>query len=201
MSEADPTERTDICGAETSDVEGPCQNPPSNTHGVNGRCWIESHQPDQERPGAPDGHMHQVKDGLNMTLKRRLDLFRALGEPLIDLFEEYYVEYAGKAENKTEAASLASAAVIRDELEAHLLKDGLFYQKQVGDPQELAEAGKDPDDAFVAMPKGQTLESYHDARREVRLGLKYEGVNDNTGSSGAGGLPEGAEGLWEGGEA
>jgi hypothetical protein len=141
--------------------------------------------------------MNAVTDGLDMPTKRRLDLLREHGEPLTSLFEDYYVAYRAKAENKREAASLAAAAVIRDELEAHLLKDGLFYTDQIGDPEELMAAGKDPDDAFVEKPKTQTLEAYQEARTEVRLGLKYEGVNDNSGASGSTGNGD-VSALWEG---
>jgi len=180
---------------------GPCQNPTHERHGENGRCWLESHQPggpDTEPDhGADSGNMNAVTDGLDMPTKRRLDLLREHGEPLTSLFEDYYVAYRAKAENKREAASLAAAAVIRDELEAHLLKDGLFYTDQIGDPEELMAAGKDPDDAFVEKPKTQTLEAYQEARTEVRLGLKYEGVNDNSGASGSTGNGD-VSALWEG---
>jgi hypothetical protein len=109
------------------------------------------------------------------------------------------VDFHGKGENKSQAAALASAAVIRDRLERHLLTDGVFYDKQVADVDDLIESGMDPEAAreaaFVKKPKIQTLEAYTDAMREVRLGLDYEGVTGDSGGSGA--LPDGASAMWE----
>lgn len=190
------------CGYETG--RGPCENPTHKRHGDNGRCWLESHQPDggedTDGRGAPEGNFNGVSSGLDMPTKRRLELFKERGDGLVDIFMDYYVAYRGKAENPREAASLASAAVIRDELEAFLIRDGLTYKKQVGDPDELAAAGEDPAEAFTDMPKSQMLEAYQEARTEVRLGLKYEGINDNATAStttGNGDLSP----LWEGDEA
>jgi hypothetical protein len=183
---------------------GPCNNPVHPRHGDNGRCWMESHQPDgpDKEPdhGADDGNLNGVVDGLSMPTKRRLDLLREHGDPLLGMFRDYYTAYFAKAENRREAASLASAAVIRDEIEAHLFSDGIFYTEQIADPEELAEQGKDPADAWVEKPKTQTLEAYQEARKEVRLGLKYEGVNDNNSASGTSAGHANASTLWEGDE-
>lgn len=191
------------CGVDTENG-GTCDNPPHPKHGDNGRCWIPSHQPDAgdaENPqGAPSGNTNSVEHALDMPTKRRLDIFREIGDPLLGMFEDYYVAYRAKAENKREAASLASAAVIRDQLESHLLKDGLTYTKQIGDPNELAAQGKDPEEAWTQMPKSQMLEAYQEARTEVRLGLKYEGVNDNNTGSGTTDGQSDYSDLWEGGE-
>jgi hypothetical protein len=93
----------------------------------------------------------------------------------ISLFEDYYVEFHPKSENKSQAAALASAMVIRDRLEGHLLIDGVFYEYQIADPDELVEQGLSRDEAmecaFVVKPKTATIEAYTDACREVRLGL------------------------------
>lgn len=186
------------CGFPTTRNGDPCQNPAT---GDDGYCWLDTHADDPSDAetdgrgapegndngkghGAPEGNFNAVQTGLNMSVKRRLEWFRELGEPYLGLFEDYYVEFAAKAENKVQAAAMASAAVIRDEMEEHLLKDGVFYPKQVGDPEELAAAGKDPEDAFVDVPKGQTLEAWTDAMRELRLGLKYEGVSGNQSGGG-----------------
>lgn len=182
----------DICGWETTDGEK-CQNPAYNDDGY---CWINSHgDPGAENAQGPTNNMNAVRDGLDMAVKRRMDLFREIGEPLISMFEDYYVEYRGKAENDTEAAALAAGAVIRDELEANLLRDGITYPKQIADPDELAKADKDPEEAFVQAPRVQLLESYQEARQEMRLGLKYEGINDN-GSGGTTGSTDASE-LWD----
>lgn len=194
----------DTCGYEGAN--GPCQNPPHEKHGENGRCWLQSHQPDgpdhePDGRGASEGNFNAVGTGLHMSVKRRLEWFRELGEPYLGLFQDYYVDFHGKAENKSEAAALASLAVIRDELQEHLLKDGVFYQDQIADPEELIEAGMDPSEAheaaFVDKPKVGTLDALDSISKEVRLGLKYEGVSGGHSGSSGGGLPDGANAMWE----
>lgn len=186
-------------------ANGPCSNPGT---GEDGRCWLESHAGDDPGDdavdpdlGAPDGNFNGIDHGLNMGVQRRMDWFRELGDPYMALFEDYYVEFAGVAASKTQAADLASLAVIRDELEEHLLLSGVFYEDQVADPEELIESGMDPDEAwdkaFVDKPKTQTLEALDSVLKEVRLGLKYEreaGIDAGTGS---GGMPDGVEAMWE----
>jgi len=214
-SDTENAERTEQCGYPAAN--GPCQNPATEP---DGSCWLDTHGDDPAETeadgrGAPEGNQHAVgndggapagntraaEHGLNMGVKRRLQWFKELGDPYISLFEDYYVEYHGKAENKSQAAALASAAVIRDRLEEHLLIDGVFYEDQIADPDELVEQGLSRDEAmeraFVDKPKTATIEAYTDACREIRLGLKYEGVSGNTSGGGSGGLPEGASALWE----
>jgi hypothetical protein len=204
----DNTGDADNCGYEGAN--GPCQNPTHAKHGENGRCWLKSHQPDgpDDEPdgrGASEGNFNAVDTGLHMSVKRRLEWFKELGEPYLGLFEDYYVEYHGKAENKSEAAALASLAVIRDELQEHLLKDGVFYEEQIRDPEELIEQGMDPGEAMdrcmVEKPKVGTLDALDSVSKEVRLGLKYEGISGGPSSSGGGGgVPDGANAMWEGDE-
>lgn len=194
----------EVCGYEGAN--GPCQNPPHDKHGENGRCWLKSHQPDgpdseDDGRGADEGNFNAVDTGLHMSVKRRLEWFKELGEPYLGLFEDYYVEYHGKAENKSEAAALASLAVIRDELQEHLLKDGVFYEDVVMDIEDLLDSGMSQERAeelaTVEKPKSATLEALDSVSKEVRLGLKYEGVSGNTESSGGGGIPDGANAMWD----
>lgn len=191
------------CGYEGAN--GPCQNPAHEKHGENGRCWLKSHQPDgpDEEPdgrGADEGNFNAVETGLNMSVKRRLEWFKELGDPYLSLFEDYYVDFHGKAENKSEAAALASLAVIRDELQEHLILDGVFYEDQIADIDDLIEQGFSPDEAkekaFVEKPKVGTLDALDSVSKELRLGLKYEGVSGNSASSG-GGIPDGANAMWD----
>ena len=197
----------DTCGYDGAN--GPCQNPPHDKHGENGRCWLESHQPDgpdeeSDGRGAPEGNFNGVDTAINMSVKRRLDWFKQLGEPYLSLFEDYYVDFHAKAENKSEAAALASLAVIRDELQEHLILDGVFYEEQIADVDELIEDGYDPERsremATVEKPKVGTLDALDSISKEVRLGLKYEGVSGGPQSSGSGGIPDGANAMWEDGE-
>jgi hypothetical protein len=197
------TESTDgdeqpTCGHPTTTTGDPCQRPVSTPED---RCYIHADDggvPDDH--GAPDGNHNAVETGLQMSVKRRLEWLREIGEPWTSLYEDYYVEYVGAAENKSQAAALASASVIRDRLEKHLLLDGVFYEEQVADPEELIEQGLSRDEAmeraFVDKPKTATIEAYTDAMREVRLGLEYENVTGDGGGSGA--LPDGASAMWEG---
>lgn len=200
------------CGHPTDTTGDPCQRPVSAPDDC---CYLHVDGGAPEEHGAPEGNQHAVgndggapagntraaEHGLNMGVKRRLQWFKELGDPYISLFEDYYVEYHGKAENKSQAAALASAAEIRDRLEEHLLIDGVFYEDQIADPDELVEQGLSRDEAmeraFVNNPKTATIEAYTDACREIRLGLKYEGVSGNTSGGGPGELPEGASALWE----
>jgi len=187
------TESTDsdeqpTCSAPTDTTGDLCQRPVSTPED---RCYI--HADDEGVPdnhgapdgnqnavgndgGAPAGNTRAVEHGLHMSVKRRLQLFKELGEPEISLFESYYVSYHGKVENESEAAALASTAVIRDRLEKHLLLDGVFYEDKVADPDELIEQGFSRDEAmeraFVDKPKTATIEAYTAACREVRLGLE-----------------------------
>jgi hypothetical protein len=138
-----------------------------------------------------------------MSVRRRLEWLKELDGGWLSLFEDYYVEYHGAAENKSQAAALASLAVIRDRLEQHLLVDGVFYEDQIADPDELVEQGLSRDEAmeraFVDKPKTATVEAYTDACREVRLGLDYESISSGgqPSTSGSGGIPDGASAMWE----
>jgi hypothetical protein len=183
------------CGHPTTTTGGPCQRPVST---LEDRCYLHADDggvPDDH--GAPDGNHNRTETGLHMSVKRRIEWFKETKD--YDLFTDYYVDFHGKGENKSQAAALASAAVIRDRLERHLLTDGVFYDKQIADVDELIESGMDPEAAreaaFVKKPRVQTLEAYTDAMREVRLGLDYEGVTGDSGGSGA--LPDGASAMWE----
>ena len=185
------------CGHPTTTTGDPCQRPVSSP---DARCYLHADDggvPDDH--GAPAGNQNAVETGLSMSVKRRLEWFRELGEPETSLFEDYYVEYHGKAENKSQAAALASTAVIRDRLERHLLMDGVFYEDQVADPDDLIEQGLSPDEAmdkaFVDKPKTATIEAYTNSCREVRLGLEYEGVTGV--GNGTGALPDGVSALWK----
>ena len=197
----------DTCGYEGAN--GPCRNPPHSKHGENGRCWLESHQPDgpdhePDGRGAPEGNFNSVDTALHMSVKRRLQWFKKLGDPYLSLFEDYYVDFHGKAENKSEAAALASLAVIRDELQEHLILDGVFYEDQIADVDELIEDGVPPERAeelaFVDKPKVGTLDALDSISKEVRLGLKYEGVSGNGAGGGSGGVPDGVSAMWDDGE-
>jgi len=203
MTEDTTDDDTEQCGYPATN--GPCQNPAT---GDDGYCWLDTHADDPADSegdgrgapegngnavgndgGAPPGNTRAAEHGLHMGIQRRLELFEEQG--LLDLFESLFQRYREKAENPSEAASLASAAVIRDELEADLLKNGLFRPTKVGDPEDY----KNPEDAFVEMPKKATIDAYTDALREVRLGKEYEGVTGN--GDGAG--PHGdVSTLWEG---
>lgn len=194
----------DICGYEGAN--GPCQNAPNEKHGDNGRCWLKSHQPDgpdseDDGRGADEGNFNAVDTGLNMSVKRRLEWFKELGDPYLSSFEDYYTDFHAKAENKSEAAALASLAVIRDELQEHLILDGVFYEDKIADVEDLIDEGYPPekarDMATVKKPKVGTLDALDATHKEVRLGLKYEGVSGNSESSGSSGIPDGAESMWE----
>lgn len=200
----DSRDEQDTCGYEGAN--GPCQNPPHEKHGENGRCWLESHQPDgpdhePDGRGAPEGNFNGVDTAINMSVKRRLEWFKQLGDPYLSLFEDYYVDFHAKAENKSEAAALASLAVIRDELQEHLILDGVFYEEQIADIDDLIEDGYDPERAremaTVEKPKVGTLDALDSISKEVRLGLKYEGVSGGPSSSSGGGIPDGANAMWE----
>jgi hypothetical protein len=189
------------CGHPTTTTGDPCQRQVSTP---DDRCYIHADDggvPDDH--GAPNGNQNAVTTGLSMSVKRRLAWFRELDGPWLSLFEDYYVEFHGDAENKSQAAALASLAVIRDRLEKHLLLDGPFYEERVADPEELMEQGFSRDEAmeraFVDKPKTATVEAYTDACREVRLGLNYESISSGgqSSTSGSGGIPDGASAMWE----
>ena len=175
------------CGHPTTTTGDPCQRPVSTP---DDRCYIHADDggvPDNH--GAPEGNHNRVENGLHMSVRRRIEWFK--GTEWMDVFEDYYVDFHGKGENKSQAAALASAAVIRDKLERHLLTEGPFYTDKIGDPDDF----ENPDDAFVKKPKTATLEAYTDAMREVRLGCDYEGITGE--NSGSGALPDGASAMWE----
>lgn len=200
MADSDTADGQDTCGFPTN-AGGPCQN---RATGDDGRCWIETHDDSPDAPeavtdgrGAPEGNQHAKgnsggaapegntnakKHGLHQSVKRRLE---TMTDEQRDLFEDYYVEYAGKAENDSQAARLASLAVIADDLETHLITDGVFFEKEIDDKGTTVE-----------VPKGQTLEAFASALRELRLGQKYEGVSGNN-SGGGSSAHEGASELWE----
>lgn len=187
-------EDTEICGYETVE-DGPCSNP---AHGEDGYCWLDTHSDDPDAPeretdgrGASEGNTNAASDGLHMSIKQRLKWFREMGEPWVSMYEDYYVEYAGKAQNESQAARLASYAVICDQLERHLLQDGIFYTDQIGDPEEMG------DEAFVQKPKTQTLESLNDALTELRLGHKYEGISGGHDSGSSSSSHPDKSAMWE----
>lgn len=203
----------DLCGYPTTNGEEPCQNPATED---DGSCWLKTHGEDPAdfeddgRGGAPegndnavgnpgnpdasppDGNWNAMEHRLHMALERRFESFT---DEQIRLFRDYYLEYSERATIDSQAARLASLAVIADDLEDQLLNEGIFYKKQIADPDELLAAGRDPDEAFAEVPKKGTVEAYTDALREVRLGLKHEGIS-GPGSGGPGGTIN-ISSLWE----
>jgi len=149
-----------------------------------GSCWLDTHGDDPADTtdvdyggpegndhavgndgGPPPGNFNAVDHGLEMSVRRRIEMF---DDDQLDAFMGYYEQYEYKAENPGEAARLASIAVIIEELERDLFMDGCWIVKENDDGEEYK------------IPKQQTLEALFDANRELRLSQDYEGITNNS---------------------
>lgn len=138
--------------------------------------------------GAPEGNTNAMKGGQYMSLKRRLE---TLSEDQRARFETHYLDFMKKAENKGAAIALATAEVLRESVADRLIradKDGELWEEipvvddngepiidpETGEPVKRERLRRDDIDALKGLMS------------ELRLGKKYEGINDNQDSSAAG---------------
>lgn len=146
--------------------------------------------------GAPQGNTNSLKTGQYQSLKRRLDM---LDDDQRQRFETHYTDFMTKAENKGAAVALATAEVLRESI-----ADRLLEADQQGGLWETIPVTDDTGDVVLDPRTGEPvtrerlrrddIDALKSLMSELRLGKKYEGINDNqnAGSQGHGN----AQTLW-----
>jgi len=194
------TEETNECGSTDTDDGTPCERPvgpsaeacylhrdsdgPPKGHGApEGNNHAEGNG-----GGAPEGNMNSVEHGVNMSFQRRMELLREHGtDEEIELFREYYDDYASKAESKSTAAQLAVAEVFEVRIEERLFEDDLWFKAPVVD--DNGDPIKDPDTGQNIMRKHirkGDIDTLTGFLRELRLSRDYAGINNDGSSSSSG---------------
>jgi hypothetical protein len=187
------------CDSEDTTTGEPCGHKVSDP---SDRCHLhpeDGDKPDAGAPegndnavgndgGAPEGNTNAMQGGQYMSLKRRLD---TLSDEQRQRFETHYLDFMKKAENKGAAIALATAEVLRESVADRLIRadrEGELWEEvpvvddngepiidpETGEPVKRERLRRDDIDAL------KTLMS------ELRLGKKYEGINDNQDTSAAG---------------
>lgn len=166
------------CGSTDTGTGDPCQRAVSDP---SERCFMHSGGGPPDDHGAPppalQGNTNAVSDAAYTSVERRLETFDA---DQMALFEAYLRDFARKAENQLSAVQLATAAVVRDSIEERLLTEGVYEEQTLttedGTVIHDPETG-DPMTRDAIRSRG--IRAYTDMLRELRLGKKYEGINDN----------------------
>lgn len=138
--------------------------------------------------GAPEGNTNAMQGGQYMSLKRRLD---TLSDEQRQRFETHYLDFMQKAENKGTAIALATAEVLRESV-----ADRLIRADREGELWEEVPVVDDNGDPIIDPETGEPvkrerlrrddIDALKGLMSELRLGKKYEGINDNQDSAAAG---------------
>ena len=151
------------------------------------QCFMHSGDGSPDDHGAPppalQGNTNAVGDAAYTSVERRLETFDA---DQMALFEAYFRDFARKAENRPLAVQLATAAVVRDSIEERLLTDGVYEEQTV--TTDDGTVIHDPETGNPMTRKAirsRDIRAYTDMLWELRLGKKYEGINDNQQSAAA----------------
>lgn len=186
-------------GSESGDHElclypaqkGPCQNPASEGK----RCWLESHTEEvgegpeavtdgrgapegnqhalENDGGAPEGNVNGMEHGLHMTAER---LMEVMDERQQAELRDAFLDFQAGCRNDRQAMKLAVFDVMETSILRDLIEEGLH---------EFVQSGEDPDDGYDRFMQ-EKIEAAQGFRREIRLGLHYEGnsAQHQGGSSG-----------------
>ena len=166
-----------VCGYPASN--GPCQNPATEGE----RCWLENHtkypglgpdgvsdgrgaHPGNEYAvghdgGAPEGNVRGMKHGLHMTAERILEV---MDERQQVEFKQAFLDFRTGCRNDRQAMKLAVFDTMETTIIQNLIDEALHEWVQTGDAGEGYER-------FMA----EKVEAAQAFRREIRLGLHYEG--------------------------
>jgi hypothetical protein len=179
----EPTQDSDTddeprCGSTDTGTGDPCRRVVSDP---SEQCFMHSGDGPPDDHGAPppalQGNTNAVSDAAYTSVERRLETFDA---DQMELFEAYFCDFARKAENRLSAVQLATAAVVRDSIEERLLTDGVYEEQTL-----TTDDGTVIHDSETGNPmtreaiRSRDIRAYTDLLRELRLGKKYEGINDN----------------------
>lgn len=187
------------CGSTDTTTGDPCQHTVSDP---SDQCYLhpkDGDPPDAGAPegndnavgnngGAPEGNTNAMKHGQYMSLKRRLN---TLSDDQRQRFEVHYTDFMQKAENKGAAVALATTEVIREEVADRLIEaaqDGELWEEvpvvdDNGDPIVDPETGEP---VTKERLRRDDIDALKTLMSELRLGKKYEGINDNQDSQAAG---------------
>jgi hypothetical protein len=180
----EPTQDSDTdddrprCGSTDTETGNPCRRVVS---GPSEQCFMHSGDGPPDDHGAPppalQGNTNAVSDAAYTSVERRLETFDA---DQMALFEAYFRDFARKAENRLSAVQLATAAVVRDSIEERLLTDGVYEERALttDDGTVIHDPGTGDPMTREAI-RSRDIRAYTDILRELRLGKKYEGINDN----------------------
>jgi len=184
------------CGSTDTTTGEPCGHTVSDP---SDRCHLhptDGPKPDAGAPegndnavgndgGAPVGNTNGMKHGQYMSLERRLS---TLSEDQRQRFEVHYTDFLSKAENKGTAVALATAEVLRESI-----ADRLLEADQNGELWETVPVTDDNGEPVIDPRTGEPVTTERLRRddigalkglmSELRLGKKYEGINDNQDSS------------------
>jgi hypothetical protein len=201
------------CGSEDTSDGSACRNPVSDPSEQCHYHPVDSDEPDVDgdpgapegndnavgnNGGAPEGNTNAMKSGRYMTLKRRLDTFN---EQQRQRFESHYTDFMRKAENQGTAIALATAEVLRESVADRLIeadRDGELWE-EIPVVDDDGEPIIDPDTGEPVKKerlRRDDIDALKGLMSELRLGKKYEGINDNAGDSSAAGHGN-ANLLWD----
>jgi hypothetical protein len=181
-TDTDPTDDDrPRCGNTDTGTGDPCRRVVSDP---SEQCFMHSGDGPPDDHGAPPPTMHgntnAVKDAAYMSYDRRLESFDAKQK---SLFTGYFRDFARKAENQLSAVQLATAAVVRDTLADRLLKaaqdDDLWAEEPVVDSNGNPITDPDTGESITRDRLRPDVKTYTKMLGEIRLGKKYEGINDN----------------------
>jgi hypothetical protein len=172
------TDDQDLC--EYPGQRGPCQNPPTEGE----RCWIDSHTEDPEESpgsvtdgrgapegndhalgnsgGAPEGNTRAMTHGLHMTAERLLEV---MDDRQREEFKQAFLDFRDGCRNDRQAMKLAVYDTMETSIIQNLIDEALH---------EFVQSGEDPDDGYDRFMQ-EKIEAAQGFRREIRLGLHYEG--------------------------
>ena len=160
-----------ICGWQETTTGEPCQNPVSDPddhcylHGTDGNVPDGHGAPEgnPENPDAappPDGHTNAMEHGLHMTDERLLEV---MNDQQREAVKGKYLEYEETCRNDSQALKLAVMYVMETDLMRKLIE---------GDQETPIYTDEGQAVDLFANKMVQALQGY---RREIRLGLHYEG--------------------------
>lgn len=169
-----------VCGYPASN--GSCQNPV--TEEESGRCWLENHTeipgtgPDSVTDGRgahqgndyalgndggpPEGNVNAMQHGLHMTAERLLEV---MDDRQQEEFKQAFLDFRAGCRNDRQAMKLAAFDTMETSIIQNLIDEALH---------EFVQAGEDPDDGYDRFMQ-EKIEAAQGFRREIRLGLHYEG--------------------------
>lgn len=167
-----------VCGYPASN--GPCGNPATEGE----RCWLENHTkypglgPDEVSDGrgahpgneyaegndggAPIGNARAMRHGLHMTAERILEV---MDDRQQVEFKQAFLDFRTGCRNDRQAMKLAVFDTMETTIIQNLIDEALHEWVQTG------EASGEGYDRFMQ----EKIEAAQSFRREIRLGLHYEG--------------------------